>query len=33
MLQMIQIAGEITYQDLSDQLEKKMQPTFDGSIF
>ncbi len=32
MLQMIQQTGEITYQDLSDQLEKDLQPTFDGKV-
>ncbi|MFK7771025.1 MAG: hypothetical protein AB8F94_02755 [Saprospiraceae bacterium] len=32
MLQMIQQAGEITYQELSDQMEKELQPTFDGKV-
>lgn len=32
MLEMIQKEKEITYQDLSDQLEKKLQPTFDGRV-
>ncbi|MFK8005716.1 MAG: hypothetical protein AB8H03_05065 [Saprospiraceae bacterium] len=32
MLQMIQQEGEITYQDLSDQLEINLQPTFDGRV-
>lgn len=32
MLELIQQAGEITYQDLSDQLEKNLQPTFDGRV-
>lgn len=32
MLQMIHQAGEITYQDLSDELERNLQPTFDGRV-
>lgn len=32
MLQIIQQAEEITYQDLSDQMEKDLQPTFDGKV-
>ena len=32
MLELIQQAGEITYQELSDQLEKNLQPTFDGRV-
>ena len=32
MLQIIHQKGKITYQDLSDQLEKDLQPTFDGRV-
>ena len=32
MLQIIQKEGEVTYQDLSDQLESDLQPTFDGRV-
>lgn len=32
MLQLIQNAGEITYQDLLDQLERDMQTAFDGRV-
>jgi hypothetical protein len=32
MLQIIHKVGEITYQDLSDQLERDLQPTFDGRV-
>ena len=32
MLQLIQNTEEITYQDLSDQLERDLQLTFDGRV-
>ena len=32
MLQIIHKVGETTYQDLSDQLERDLQPTFDGRV-
>ena len=32
MLQIIHKVGETAYQDLSDQLERDLQPTFDGRV-